>query len=505
MKRIISLITAVAILALSFSFGASALTEKGNEYPVILVIGRGAYTPYYGDDGEQIFPISVSTDELIEKVRVCLPYLASGLLSGDLEPWAKKVGEVIKPIYSDLIPDKNGKLNGGPKVINGYGHPLTTGSSVYDYTFNYDWRKDTLESAASLNEYINQIKEMKKCEKVSLVGRCYGSNVIAAYLYKYGHGDIDTAVFYCSTALGCYASSCLFSGEIKVTPEGIESFLGGASLFGEPVIDEFLRSTVSLMNTFDGIAPLTDFVNNFIKKVFPVLAPEIFPISYGAMPCFWNMVDNGRYEKAKKLIYNGREAEYSDFIEKTDFYHYNVAANLPEMLKKYMSEGLNVGVVAKYGDDALYPIYDNGNPQSDNTVELNLSSFGTSFSEYGKTFSKSYLKTADRSFISSDLCVDSSTAVFRDSTWYIKSAPHSTFPVSVDELIAEICNFDGQMTVRDNENYSRFMKYDADTKKISLLTDEPEAEKGFIFNIMEKLKKFLLSTIDVLKSVFKIQ
>lgn len=504
MKRTISFIIVITVLFSCFSFGVSAFTEKGNEYPLILVIGRGANTPYYGDDGEQIFPITVSTEELTEKVKVCLPYLAAGLASGDFEPWAKKVGEVIKPIYSDLIPDKNGNLNGGPGVVNGYGYPITKGKSFYDYTFNYDWRKDTSESADTLNEYICQVKEAEQCDKVSLVGRCYGSNVIAAYLYKYGHSDIDTVVFYCSTALGCYASGCIFSGEIKLNPKGMESFLNGAPLSGEPVIDAFLRSTVSFLNAFNGIEPLSDFANVLIKKAFPVLAPEIFPISYGAMTCFWNMVDNGRYEKAKKLIYNGRENEFSDFIEKTDFYHYTIVANLPEMLKQYMKEGLNVGVVAKYGQDALYPLYDNGNPQSDDTVELNLSSFGTSFSEYGKIFSKSYLEAADMRFISSDHCVDSSTAAFRDNTWYIKSAPHSTFPVSVDRLIATICNYDGQMTVNDNENYSQFMKYDAGTGKISVLTDEPQADSQLKLGIFEKLKNLLSSIINIIKAIFKI-
>ncbi len=503
LKKFISFLLSAILLCSVFS--PAVLAVQKNEYPIILVLGRGPNTPYYGDDGKQIFPIKLSTDELTEKVEECLPYLAMGLATGDLKPWAKKVGEVIKPIYADMIPGEDGKLNGGPKKLNGYGYPLSPAdsTSAYDYVFNYDWRRDTAESAAFLDEYIQQIKEKEKCEKVSIVGRCYGANVIAEYLYDFGHGDIDTAVFYCSTALGCYASGCIFGGNIKVKPAELEAFLENNEIIGDEVITEFIRSTVSFINIFSGFDGVTDFVNSFIETVFPVLAPEIFPISYGSMSCFWNMVDMSHYENAKKIIYNGQKEKYSDFIEKIDRYHYDVMANLPEMLTRYAQEGLNVGVVAKYGRDALYPIFDNGDPQSDDTVELSRSSFGATCSRLGRVLSNEYLSSADMKYVSSDLCVDSSTALFKDSTWFIKGAEHSDFPYSIDFLITAICNFDGQLTVSDSVEYPQFLKYNSETQTLSPLTDKPESRTEGE-NFMVRLLRFIVSFIEIFKSLFKL-
>lgn len=493
-KRLVSIILAALLVMASLTAAAGAQTKKGNEYPVILVIGRGAYTPYYGDDGKQIFPIRVDMDFVLEKVKECLPILGKGLVSGDLKPWAQKVAEVIAPLYADLIPETDADtVKGGPVLLNGYGHNLTAGTSGYDYSFNYDWRRDPSVSAAFLDEYIQQIKEATGCEKVSLVGRCYGANVVSAYLYEYGHDDIDTVIYYCSTALGCYSSACLFSGDIAVEPSVMQSFLENNELIDDPVITEIIRSAVGYINSFYGLELPMDAVKLFVKKVFPALAPELFPVCYGSMSCFWDMVDNGRYEKAKKLICVGNEDKLSAVIEKADHYHYDIMAGMPEMLKKYADEGLNVGVIAKYGCDAQYPIYDNGNPQSDNTVELAFSTFGATSSEYGKTLSKKYLKSADMAYVSSDNCVDASSALFKDSTWIIKNIDHSSFPVCIDELMCSICNFDGQMTTKDVEKYPQFLSFESDS--LVPLDEQP------VKNAFAPISTYFKALIRLIKAV----
>ena len=54
--------------------------------------------------------------------------------------------------------------------------------STYNYRFWYDWRLSPLVTGVELKNYIDRVLEATGEDKVNIVGRCLGANIIAAYV-----------------------------------------------------------------------------------------------------------------------------------------------------------------------------------------------------------------------------------------------------------------------------------------------------------------------------------
>lgn len=504
MKKILSVLLCAVLLMTVFVPAANAYSGSKNVLPIISVEGRSKTNPIYASSGEQIFPVAYKDDAIIESVKECLPSLGKALVTGDYEPWAQKVYECIAPYYAGLIFDENGEMiDKGSRVVFEYDEnsPARYNHNSLDYRFQYDWRMDPMGVADDLDVYIDCVLKATGQKKVSLTGRCYGANIIAAYLYKYGCEKIDTVVFYAQIATGSFMAEMTFAGKFALDTAAVEAYLrnGGKSLTGDELIDTFLCETVAYLNSFGGLEIPTDIAKLIVDKLYPAVAPKILPATYATFPSMWSMISDDNYETAKSVIFNGQEEKYAGLIEKTDNYHYNVQVGLEDILNECRSKGMNVGVITKYNTPNP-PIYENSIENGDNVVMVSKASFGAVAADYGKVLSDDYIASADPRYISSDAIVDAGTAAFRDSSWFIKDCPHSTFPKCIDTLIRAICNFDGQMTVNDDEEYPQFLKYDAETKTLSPLEDKPDnAKVGLIKNYFQKLSAFLKAFFAVVK------
>lgn len=497
MKKFISILLC---LVLTVAVVVPVWAESGEkDYPVILVPGRGVDDLMYDTQGNQILPVQMpEADYFVKAFFESAPKWDHGMVTGDFDPWVEKVMEYFAPVYANAIPDKNGEItdSSGPSYVSGNGNILWDDAN-YDYCFKYDWRRDPCESADRLNEYIKQIKEANNCDKVSVVGRCYGANVVSAYLYEYGHEDIDTAVYYCSVAKGCGMPSYCFSGKVKIDTETIADFVEHKNLFDDPVMSELLKAFVSWLDSVYAFNLPCTALNALVNKAYPIIAPSVLKASFGAFPSFWAMVSGEQYEKAKEFVFAGCEDEYAGLIEKTDHYHYDIQKNLEDMLAQYKQEGMNLCIISKY-NGVFAPIFEHSDIQSDDTVEVSLSSFGAFCADHGKTLDGEYVSGTDNKYISSDCMIDASKCRFPDCTWFIKDNAHGNFPESIDVMINNMCAYDGQMTVDSNPNYPRFIKYDNGNETISPLTDIPQKQAaGF-----EKITEFFGKFIRLIKALF---
>lgn len=507
MRKIISVLLCAIMLFVVMIPSAGAYSGSKNVLPIISVEGRSKTKPIYSGSGEQIFPVAYKDDAILESVKECLPSLGKALITGNYEPWAQKVYDCIAPYYSGLIFDGNGEMiDKGSRVVFEYDEasPERFNHNSLDYRFLYDWRMDPMGVADDLAVYVDCVLKATGQKKVSLTGRCYGANIIAAYLYKYGCEKIDTVVFYAQIATGSFMAEMTFAGEFALDTTAVEAYLrnGGKSLTGDELIDTLLSETVAYLNTFKGLEAPVDIAKLLVDKLYPAVAPKILPATYATFPSMWSMISDDHYEQAKNIIFNGQRDVYAGLIEKIDNYHYNVQVDLVDILNDCRAKGMNVGVITKYNTPNP-PIYENSIENGDNVVMVNKASFGAVAADYGKVLSDNYLANADAKYVSSDHIIDAGPAAFSDFSWFIKDCPHSTFPACIDKLIRAICNFNGQMTVNDDEAYPQFMKYDAEAKTLSPLTDKPASGKvNPIKDHFSKLTAFFRALFAVIKNLF---
>ncbi len=500
MKKFISILLCSVIFLSFMSPAALAYAEDQNKYPMVLVWGM-TNDDVYDKDGNTIYPINADTDSILQEAKACLPALGRGIVSGDYTEWEDQFVEAMLKYYGPLLPDKNGEISNGSYIKFSYdkNNVRKNGRGIYDYRFSYDWRLSPIYTADLLHEYVEAIINSTGCKKVRLVGRCYASSVLAAYLTKYGCDEIDTTVFYSPTSNGVGSADAFFTGKLDLDPQTIANFLDSqGDLFNNETLTELLISTLSFFKDYGIQVPLDAFVS-FVNKVYPSLGPKVLLSMYAAMPAYWTLVSSDKYEEAKTFIFKGREEEYKGLIEKIDAYHYGVQVNTEETIKNCVDKGMKFAIISKY-NFPLAPFFKGAEYTSDDTVETWKTSYGATTAKYGSVLTSSQVKAADPKHLSSDHIIDASTCLFPDYTWFIKDLAHTAVPACADRLIAEICNFDGQMTVFDNESYPQFLQFT--DNNIVPLNAEP-IEKTEKERFFERLARFIRALIASLKQIFE--
>ncbi len=514
-KKIVSVFLAVMLVATLAIPAATAYAQEANYVPTILVGGRNRNMPIYTSDGERVFPIgdNLKTEDITNAVMHCLPYLGVGMISGNYDAWVDEFYKAMAPYYENILCDGNGDI--APTSVEtkyDYSNPVKGNYNECEYSFQYDWRVDPCQVADYLETFIDSVRRVTGKSKVNVVSRCYGCNVLSAYLYEYGIEKINNVVYYVSASQGSsLRASEIFAGKFDLNAVALERALqtGEAekiynSIIDDPVMSQLILSTLSLLNTLNSlnvpVSKLTDFVN----KVYPMLAPKIVPATYGSFASIWSTVAAEDYEQAKKLVFAGQEEEYAGLIEKIDHYHYDIQAHETEMLAKYKEQGMGLGVVVNYNVPSYLPVVVSAEANGDATVLVKHASFGATAADYDKTLTDEQIAGADEKYISSDRIINASTCAFPDNTWFIKGCNHSIFPTSIDKLNKAICTTDG-MDINTDANYPQFLKYDEETQQISPLTDEAAGGSiaGPTVNIIQKFINFIKSIFDFIKNIFK--
>lgn len=458
MKKVLSLLLSLLLIFSVSSTAVFAFEGSENEYPVILVEGA-RNTPIFAADGRQLYDFNIDMDKALDDVKNVILKFPKAYFTNDYDEWMDVIYGAIAPYFEELVLDENGEISNGSYYNFEYDktNPDRNCYNGYDYLFHYDWRLDPIALAAQLEEYVDAILASTKTEKVSLVGRCYGANIVNAYLYKYGISKVDTVVLYCSLADGCATSNSCFTGKFDIKPKQLEAYLEENQLIDDPAATELLRAAISFINSFHGLDFFFwDFERN-TKRLYPTLAPEVLLATFGGIPSYWAMVSDENYEIAKKMVFANQEEKYKLFIEKIDANH-EIQIQSEKMLTAMAKQGLNVAVVSKY-NKPLLGIFETGTQLGDDTVETKNSSYGATCAPYGEVLSKDYLAKADMKYVSADKQIDASTCLFKDYTWFVKDIGHQDFPKCLDDLIMAICNFDGQMTVNSNESFPQFLQF----------------------------------------------
>ena len=500
-KTLKSVLAALLAVLMLLPMAAPAGAVSGAAVPTVYCQGQGSVL--LNAQGEQIYPLNI---EIMPIVEECMPLFIDAITKGAYDAWYDKLREEVIPLFAEIQLDNNGEPSDGSHVDWTWNYNSLKGaSSVYyllDYFFQSDWRLDPFVNAEILHRYIADIMAKTGSDKVNLVGRCEGANIVMAYLAEYGYEHINCVEFYVHSVYGVDAASAAFSGNIDFDTAALESWMQEFVPMEDDILAELLYSFIALAQSTYSLGLTAEVLELFAAKLYKEIMPEMLLHTYGTFPGIWALVNAEDYEQAKKVIFGGKEDEYAGLIEKLDNYDIKVRQRVEEILAEASAAGVKFASFAKYGYINI-PLDKTASELSDGTVTLAAASFGATCAPRGSVFSDKYISSVNEKgngqYLSPDKNIDASTAMFRDTTWIFKNADHKEFPQSIHVLMEKFMHSDGTMTVFTDENYPQYMVFDKETQQIAPYTgssvedvvDQPMSIKDYCLRFVNALIAFL--------------
>ncbi len=545
------ILTVITAFSLLVTASAAHITD---DIPIVYVIGK-VDVIYKNKDGsannkfnKTLYPVSIDSVDFMDHLEEIMPaYIEAFQKEYELiypkpteqdklkawEKYALSLYGIVGDLYSELALDENGEPrdNSGiiwdwdknyrdyrngtineeeyrenlSRIITDTVSPYGT-YGLYDYTFHYDWRLDMYHNAEFLNEYINNVLEATGKEKCILISRCYGCNLVAAYMDKYGSEKIDKNIIYCSTASGTVVCSEMFSGNFELDPDGMSAYMDDL-FFGEGsgIFNSFITASVK-SSDFMEFSTLSGIVNKIYSRISGVMMPKTLINSFASMPGYWSLVNDDYYNEAKDFVFGStpqEKAKYENFINKIDYYHYTVTNEALNIFKDACDKGMKYANIVKYGTQ-LAPMVKSSDMLGDGIVEVPSASFGGTAVKRGEKFSNAYMREAENNgtlrYISPDCTIDASTCFKRDCTWFAENVDHFDFPKSVDKLLLAIARFDGEMTIDDDSRFPQYKAYEGEGNLVTW------AGGLYIENSRDEtagLLKKLLGIFEMIFNIFK--
>lgn len=464
MKKIIAVVLSIVLV---LSLCVPAFAGDYVEYPTIYVTGAQT-NDLYSADGELISDFDIDIKAVLEEHgEELLTEFLFGMISDDYKTWAAKFHDIFVDIYGASALDKNGEASNGS-------HPAKHSSTVsvkkkssdfgmWDYRFWYDWRLSPLVTGEELEAYIDRVLDATGAEKVNLAGRCYGANVIAAYVQlNKDHAEkyVDDIGYYSPSIAGIDFMTALYTGEIYLDSEAVDNFANWYIENNDLIEDESVAAFVgTLFELFDQVKVLgftADAIDLLITRIRSDLIPPILRDSFASWPSYWSMVTEDKFEKAIEFIFDGCEDEYAGIIEKAKAYYEAVQVNHNSTVLEMVDRGVRYNIFAKYNFPDL-PLYKGAAVQGDGYTAIPRQTFGATAANYGKVLSGKYLASVseeNQKYISPDLKIDASTGLLPENTWYIKNLHHDHWG-SIEDVSLDIMNND--YNVSDQDKYPQFM------------------------------------------------
>ncbi len=515
MKKIISLLLTLIMV---FALAVPAFSVADEEYPVIYLRGFGM--ALYSDDRiseeSKIYPLQIDINGILsEKLGGILQELPAGFITGNWDTYSDRIYDAVAPIFEEIMLDKNGEASNG----SGDGIDMTTiavnnktsGYEIADYYFYYDWRLSPMLIADELLAYIERVKTATGKDKVSIVCRCLGGNVVASYLTKYtahAEANVDTVMFYNVGVNGFDFFGELYSGKVVFNAAEIDRFVEYAlnhwELFEDPDTAELITTLVSFLNEIKMLGVSLDLFEQAVYNIKDNILPRSLRASFGTFPAFWSLIPADYYEQAKEYVFGGLEEEYQGMLEKTDDYYYNCQLKIEDTLKYLDSKGIEIGVIGKYNIPNV-PLYESSGQQGDLLSDTHNGSFGATCADYGKVLSKEYINSLeDDRYLSADKVIDASTCLFPEQTWFIKDLNHNYFPETVDPFIMQFIRCHGEMTVFDDPQWPQYMTCNPDTYELTpgVTPDEFEPEQGTVDRLWLSVIRFFTNLIKFFTKLF---
>lgn len=433
MKKFISIVMSILLLVSVFAPAAFA-AESEPVYPTIIVAGYSSSNLYIGD--KQIWMV-----DLNGVLQTVLSHIAQiGRALGELalqrpDYLSNLVGQEIVNLAGDLACNPDGSsINDITTYYQDAAHTQFTylyehedGKHVHesvimadvaalyspdgnDHVFSYqqDFRMSMVDCAATLDKYIDSVLEFTGADKVNIFAVSHGGQTVAAYLAMYGleKNVIHNVVMNVPAIGGAALAYDLMSETVVFDEETLLYFIENGQMIEED-INWLVRA-----NQF-GV--LDDVCNNIMHRY----AKQVL----GYWGSIWDFIPAEYYDDLKNEMLD--PVLSAALIEKSDYFHHEILANMTSTLNACVEEGMNIYIVAGCGMPSVTGLQQ----QSDAIIRVKDST-GSDCAPYGSRFSDGYLQkgsvcgNATHNHLSPDMAIDASTGFLPDYTWYVNGMYH---------------------------------------------------------------------------------
>ncbi len=503
MKKCLAVIMAfVLVFSLSIpAFSWVDVNETKSQIPVIRISGDGE--ALYDEEGNKIFHYrdlanlvsgesegADNSEMYKEMAENLLPALAKGFVTDNWDDLYAGLETEISKIFANSLLDENGNVTNNSGLSESRKQQMENkrnndqkGQKGYygweDYWFHYDWRLDPMETADVFHSFIQDIKRTTGCEKVGIAATCLGTNIVMAYVAKYGVEDIQGIGIDGSVVGGAEILSDVICAKFDVDPPALMRVLRDVEGLGMFSIDDFIMETLEmLVRTGFLESAISTTENIFYDKLVEGVTSALALSTFYTWPNYWACVTPEDYESAKYYVFGQEGSEkrvkYAGLIEKLDNYDREVRRRVPDLIQKIKDGGANFGVISKYGYQ-LIPICASSDEISDQFASVKRSSFGATTSSVYEPLSDEYIdlriSEGKGKYISPDKLIDASTCICPDTTWFIKGSSHSNWTTYELKILYEVATADRQLTV-DDFPYTQFMVYNTESDTLYPMTEE---------------------------------
>lgn len=455
--------------------------------PIIYVYGFGNDIVQDQEDGtvKVLYNQDEVKAEALKQITANKDVIIDAIVSQDWSAFRDTINQVVEDMFGEIVLDSEGKpQNNTRHNFSRSDKQLKNRAKTDDYKelncymFRYDWRLDPTEIVEDLRIYIERVLNVTGASEYALMGRCLGCNIALTYVDTYKDERITDLILYAGAQSGAAPVGELFSGRLQVNADSVEQFIYTTDFNLDidvngmfTITDEVLRSVITSLNDNYTLEYLCWAINNAYGQIYTNLLPDVLLKSYASFPGYWSMVSDEYYEDAKDFVFNGKEEEYSTFIEKIDNYHYNITNRLEEIIKETQERGTEVSNLVKYGY-SIWPISENSDHLSDGICFTEDTSFGATCSLNNDYLSDEYLTKADENgtskYISPDKRIDASTSLLPDTTWFISNNHHNLFTNYPAELAFAIVN-NKNFTVFSDERFPQYLTYDKENDQLLIM------------------------------------
>ncbi len=493
-KKILSICLALIML---FSVTSVAFAAEGikKDCPEIHVPGFYS-SDIFADVNDPASLITLpDTDSILELVeKVLIPNLIIYSADRNADRLAASVSAEVNELFTDWFYESTGDAQENSGVI--FHETPETVTSASRLIFRYDWRKDPLAVADSLNTYINNAITVSGCEKVALSAHSFGSNIIIAYLQKYGNDKVSSILFDSPACCGVAVVGNLLTGKVTFDSEAIAYFLKTG--LGENEYENLLSSIIDIFDMAEIPELFTLFIDEVIEALAPGVYKETFAPLFGYWPAMWAMVPDAQLDEAMTYIFDGilKDQDTTALRAKIASYNAVVRENREAVLKDFDSVG-KFAVLSRYGSPS-FPLSSASDLLGDTVIETRSSSLGALTAPVGDYFSDEELAGTDDKYISPDRTINASTCMFPEKTWFIKGTGH--FETELTEPYYDYFLFAEEELTCDKTDFGRFCTFDRET--LSLIKDTSEPHKEENPSPLKRLFNFLVALFETIGNFF---
>lgn len=496
MKKFISiLLSFVLILTSAVSVSASGeelpvvkepnkITEIETDTPVVVVRGMNFTGGLQYDRGTQnARPVNVQFDAG-ELFKYLAKTFAAVITSFSIEAGVSVICEYVVSLFSGYPCDENGdSLHDNitaeyyPESVSHYPQLLDRAAvdevslvaSLSDrygadmvYYFPYDWRLDPMDNADLLDGIINTALKDHGCEKVDIICCSMGGSITMAYMAEYGYSKIDTVISNTSVMFGSDVITDLFRGKVEFDADAVERYVSAMV----PALSGLLK----FANITGGLDVLCKLINNFAGKYEKLIFDESLIPTFATLPGFWSMMEGEYYPEAREFIFGDKEEQYQGLLSRLDGFYNSVSSRRKAITDGAIDSGVKLVIIANY-NTPLVPAYESAKYQGDGMIETSPMSGGALTSVIGSTLSEAELSVGESKYVSADKCINASTCLYKDQTWFIKDAGHVIGLYGSDCVLFlfELLECEDQPTINTWAEYPQFMSSDAN-ETLSILS-----------------------------------